>query len=50
MKEGILYIKHLPYGFDEKGLLGFFTQFGEISKIKLVRSKKTKRSKGFAFI
>jgi len=49
-KQGILYIKHIPYGFEEKGILGFFSQFGQIDRVKLVRSKRSKRSRGFAFI
>ena len=28
----------------------FFMQFGDVSKVKLFRSKKTKGSKGYAFI
>jgi len=27
-KKGIIYVGHLPRGFDEKELKGFFTQFG----------------------
>lgn len=28
----------------------FFSQFGNVTRIKLARSKKTARSKGYAFI
>ena len=35
---------------EEKELRGFFTQFGEIKKMRVARSKKTGRSKGYAFI
>jgi nucleolar protein 15 len=37
---GIIYVGHLPYGFDEAGLRQFFEQFGKILKIKLFRSQK----------
>ena len=47
---GIIYIGHLPQGFTEEELKGFFKQFGQISKIRVSRSKKTGRSKGYAFL
>jgi nucleolar protein 15 len=47
---GIIYIGHLPKGFNEKELKGFFSQFGEVSKLRVSRSKKTARSKGYAFL
>jgi len=47
---GIIYIGHLPKGFNEKELKGFFNQFGEVSKLRVSRSKKTARSKGYAFL
>ena len=37
-------------GFEEKELRGFFTQFGKITKLRLARSKKTGRSKGYAYV
>ena len=49
-KKGIIYVGHLPRGFDEKELKGFFTQFGQIDKLRVSRSKKSGRSKGYAFI
>ena len=48
--KGIIYIGHLPMGFEEKELRGFFTQFGKISKLRVARSKKTGRSKGYAYV
>eukprot|EP01016_Furgasonia_blochmanni_P051252 TRINITY_DN8044_c0_g1_i13.p1 TRINITY_DN8044_c0_g1~~TRINITY_DN8044_c0_g1_i13.p1 ORF type:complete len:253 (-),score=52.99 TRINITY_DN8044_c0_g1_i13:261-1019(-) len=47
---GVIYVGHLPYGFVEEGLKEFFSQYGDVIKVKLVRSKKTARSKGYAFI
>ena len=48
--KGIIYVGHLPRGFEEDGLKKFFEQFGKIQKIRLSRSKKTGRSRGYAFI
>ena len=48
--KGIVYVGHLPRGFAEKEIKGFFSQFGEISKMRISRSKKTGRSKGYGFI
>eukprot|EP00355_Strombidium_rassoulzadegani_P000755 CAMPEP_0168615040 /NCGR_PEP_ID=MMETSP0449_2-20121227/4295_1 /TAXON_ID=1082188 /ORGANISM="Strombidium rassoulzadegani, Strain ras09" /LENGTH=207 /DNA_ID=CAMNT_0008655759 /DNA_START=12 /DNA_END=635 /DNA_ORIENTATION=- len=39
-----------PQGFEEDELTKFFKQFGDIQKIKVSRSKKTGRSKGYAHI
>eukprot|EP00347_Sterkiella_histriomuscorum_P006444 403352753 len=49
-KKAIVYVGHLPKGFNEKQLKGFFEQFGSISKIRLSRSKKTSRSRGYAYL
>lgn len=49
-KEGILHIGHLPKGFNEPELKKFFSQYGDIKKLRVARSQKTARSKGFAFI
>ena len=48
--KGIVYVGHLPQGFEEEGLKKFFEQFGKIQKIRLSRSKKTGRSRGYAFL
>jgi nucleolar protein 15 len=47
---GVIYVGHLPYGFVEDGLKEFFTQYGDVSKVKLMRSKKSARSKGYGFV
>ena len=49
-KKGIVYLGHLPKGLGEDELKKYFTQFGKVAKIRLSRSKKTARSKGYAFI
>jgi RNA recognition motif-containing protein len=37
---GAIYIGHLPWGFDEKGVKKYFAQFGNITRIMLPRSQK----------
>ena len=45
----IVYIGHIPEGFFEKQMRSFFSQFGEVKRIKVFRSAKTMRSKGYGF-
>lgn len=45
-----MYIKHLPHGFFEEQLRGYFSQFGAITRLRLSRSSKTLGSKGYAYI
>lgn len=47
---GIVYIKHLPHGFQEEQLRNYFTQFGVVTRLRLARSQRTLGSKGYAFI
>ena len=39
-KRAIVYIGHLPKGFNENELKKFFTQFGEVKKLRVSRSPK----------
>jgi RNA recognition motif-containing protein len=39
-KTGVIYIGHLPWGFDEVGLKKYFEQFGKITRILVPRSSK----------
>ncbi len=47
---GVIYVGHLPYGFVEDGLRDYFSQYGAVLRVKLMRSKRTARSKGYAFV
>ena len=47
---GVIYLGHIPHGFYEKQMKSFFGQFGEVSKLRLSRNKKTGRSRHYAFI
>lgn len=40
MNTGVIYIGHLPWGFEEKGIKKYFEQFGPISRIMVPRSVK----------
>jgi len=46
----VLYIGHIPHGFYEEQMRGFFSQFGEITRVRLSRSIKTGKSKHYAFV
>jgi nucleolar protein 15 len=50
MQPGVLYIGHLPFGLHERQLEGFLSQFGEVLRVKLARSKRTGGSRHFAFV
>lgn len=49
-KPGVLYIGRLPKGFFEKQLKSYFTQFGQVTRLRVSRNKKTGASKHYAFI
>eukprot|EP00032_Breviata_anathema_P001512 JZ553049.1.p2 GENE.JZ553049.1~~JZ553049.1.p2 ORF type:complete len:201 (+),score=40.89 JZ553049.1:75-605(+) len=44
-----IYIGHLPYGFFEKEITEYFSQFGKVVNVRVSRNKKTGNSKGYAF-
>ena len=49
-QSNVLYIGHIPHGFFEKQIREFFSQFGTVTNVRLSRSKKTAKSKGYAFL
>lgn len=46
----VVYLGHIPHGFYEKEMQGYFSQFGTVSRVRLSRAKKSGRSRGYAFI
>lgn len=46
----VVYLGHIPHGFYEQEMRGYFNQFGEVKRLRLSRSLKSGRSRGFAFI
>ncbi|KAI8634165.1 RNA-binding domain-containing protein [Xylariaceae sp. FL1651] len=47
---GVVYIGRIPRGFYEHQMREYFSQFGDINKIRMSRNKVTGQSKHFAFI
>mmetsp|Transcript_18440 Transcript_18440/g.54725 ORF Transcript_18440/g.54725 Transcript_18440/m.54725 type:complete len:245 (+) Transcript_18440:2-736(+) len=46
----VLYLGHIPHGFYEEQMRGFFSQFGDVTRLRLARNKKTGASKHYAFV
>ncbi|XP_050377250.1 uncharacterized RNA-binding protein C1827.05c [Argentina anserina] len=46
----VVYISRIPHGFYETEMQGFFGQFGVINRLRVVRNKKTGKSKHYGFI
>lgn len=49
-RKGIVFLKNLPHGFFEEQLKKYFEQFGNVTRVRLARSKTTGNSKGYAFV
>lgn len=49
-KPTVLYIGHIPHGFFEDQMRGFFSQFGAIKRLRISRNKKTGKAKHYGFI
>ncbi|KAK7512099.1 hypothetical protein IWZ03DRAFT_385528 [Phyllosticta citriasiana] len=47
---GVVYVGRIPHGFYEHQMRAYFSQFGDITRLRLSRNKKTGRSKHYAFI
>ncbi|XP_017326354.1 MKI67 FHA domain-interacting nucleolar phosphoprotein [Ictalurus punctatus] len=47
---GVVYVGHLPQSLAEPQLRDYFSQFGQVLRLRLSRSKKTGRSKGYGFV
>ncbi|CAA7265587.1 unnamed protein product [Cyclocybe aegerita] len=47
---GVLFLGRLPHGFYEDQLKAYFSQFGDITRLRLSRNKKNGRSKHYGFI
>ncbi|GAB5031332.1 rna binding protein [Nannochloropsis oceanica] len=46
----VVYLGHIPHGFFEEQMKSFFSQFGGVKHVRLSRSKKTGKSRGYAFL
>jgi len=47
---GVIYVGHIPDGFFEPQMRKFFSQFGKVLRLRISRSKRTAKSKGYAFV
>ncbi|KAF2677232.1 hypothetical protein K458DRAFT_350500 [Lentithecium fluviatile CBS 122367] len=47
---GVVYLGRIPHGFFEPQMKKYFSQFGDINRLRLSRNKKTGASKHYAFI
>jgi len=46
----VIYLGHIPHGFYEKEMSSFFSQFGNVQDLRLSRSRRGGKSRGYAFI
>ncbi|KAJ7773082.1 hypothetical protein B0H16DRAFT_1408964 [Mycena metata] len=47
---GVLFLGRIPHGFYEDQLKAYFSQFGNITRLRVSRNKKTGQSKHYGFI
>ncbi|EKX74205.1 nucleolar phosphoprotein, putative [Theileria equi strain WA] len=50
VKKNIIYVGNLPRQLTESQIKRYFLQFGDVLKIRLMKSKKTNGSRGYAFV
>jgi nucleolar protein 15 len=46
----LTYSSRIPHGFYEKEMQAYFSQFGEVTRLRISRNRKTGRSKHYAFV
>jgi len=49
-ERGVVYFSHIPHGFYEKPMREFLSQFGTVTNLKIGRSSRTGRCRGYAFV
>lgn len=49
-KPGVMYLGSIPHGFYEHEIREYFSQFGDITRLRVVRNKKTGASRHRAFV
>ena len=47
---GVVYLGRIPHGFYEAEMRGYLGQYGDITRLRLSRNKRTGASKHFAFV
>ena len=48
--KAILFVGCLPSLTSEQDLIRYFSYYGEVTKVRIVKDKKTKISKGYAYV
>lgn len=48
--KGIVYVGHIPHGFYEEQMKDFFKQFGSVTRVRVARSKRTGKSRGYGYV
>ncbi|KAJ2553844.1 nucleolar protein [Coemansia sp. RSA 1933] len=49
-KVGVVFVGRIPHGFYEDEMRGYFSQFGDINRLRLSRNPTTGKSRHYAFI
>lgn len=49
-KANVLYLGHIPQGFYENEMKKFLDQFGKLAKVRVSRSTRTGKSRGYGFL
>ncbi|KAF6757050.1 hypothetical protein DFP72DRAFT_891645 [Ephemerocybe angulata] len=49
-ERGVLFLGRIPHGFYEEQMKAYFSQFGDVTRIRLSRNKKTGKSKHYGFV
>ncbi|KAL6441279.1 hypothetical protein ACFW04_003499 [Cataglyphis niger] len=49
-QRGIVYVGHIPHGFYEEQMKDYFKQFGIVTKVRVARSRKTGKSRGYGYV
>jgi RNA recognition motif-containing protein len=50
MEENKIYVGNLPFNVTEKDLENFFSQFGKVTEVSIVKDRFSGNSKGFGFV
>ena len=45
-----IYVGGLPYDLNEGDIIQIFSQYGQVTRVNLVRDKRTGKSLGYAFL
>ncbi|XP_033324409.2 MKI67 FHA domain-interacting nucleolar phosphoprotein [Megalopta genalis] len=48
--KGIVYLGHIPHGFYEEQMRNYFKQFGNVTRVRVSRSRNTGKSRGYGYI